>query len=168
MTKAVDPGREAIVLAQIAATEDPARIDALIANAKRLGAHRVLEAAMRRRAELSAEGEPGTIGNDFWRAVHTLEAALGEEKGRSARLTRTRQKIARVGEAATVADLASAPKPSAGFAMLVERGMWDLTAEAVVLRHPADFDAGTVAAARARLQDAGCDTSRFPSAAEGP
>jgi hypothetical protein len=52
-------------------------------------------------------------------------------------------------------DLALSKKPSAGFAMLVERGMPELTAEAVVLRHPRTFDEDVRSAARSRLISAG-------------
>jgi hypothetical protein len=150
--------QEAAALDRIEAATEPAALRRIMDNAERLGARAVYSAAFRRFADLSAEGEPGSIEHDFWRAIHALEAALSTERGKTTRLSRTRQKLARAGTMQTVADLASAPKPSDGFAMLIERGMWELTAEALVLRHTDRFSPETVDAARARLTAAGCDT----------
>ncbi len=73
------------------------------------------------------------------------------------RLSRTRMKIGRVGEVKTLADFANATKETQGFEMLMERGMPELTGEAIILRHPEDFDDETRAAAAARLEGAGVD-----------
>jgi hypothetical protein len=161
MKPAFDAKQEAAALARIEASEDSAAMRSLIVNAERLGADRVRDAAFRKMVALDAKGEPGALTNDFWQAIHTLEGALSNERGKATRLSRTRQKLARAGTARTVADLALAKQPSEGFAMLVDRGYWDLTAEAVVLKHPDDFEPAVVDAARTRLEAAGCDLSQL-------
>lgn len=65
-------------------------------------------------------------------------------------LGRTRQKIARDGEAKTVADLVLGTA-SDGFHMLIARDMRDHTFEAVALRHPQRFEKDVLQAASARL-----------------
>lgn len=146
--------REDAALAHIAALDDPDRLRAMIANARRAKAPEVARAAFARLCEVQPEAEPGTLEHDVWRAIHALEESLTEERGRTTRLTRTRQKIAKDGEAKTVSDLTLADKPSDGFAMLAEREMLDLSFEAVVLRHPGRFDDTVADAARARLDAA--------------
>lgn len=152
-----DAKAEASALAHIAALSDPDRLGGYMANARRLNAPTVWEAAFRRRASLLATGEPGTAEHDFWTAIHALEGALSDERGRTTRLSRTRQKIARVGVEQTVADLAADATASPGFDLLVERNMGAMTAEAIVIRHADRFDPATVGAARARLSAAGLD-----------
>lgn len=154
--------QEAAALERIEAATEPAALRRIMENADRLGVRAVYDAAFRRFAEVSAEGAPGTVEHDFWRAIHALEAALSSERGKTTRLSRTRQKLARVGVTRTVDELATAPEPSDGFAMLVERGMWELSAEALVLRHIGSFPPKTVEAARTRLAAAGCDPDALP------
>jgi hypothetical protein len=55
----------------------------------------------------------------------------------------------------TLIDFVISKNPTDGFDMLIERGMPELTGEAVVLRHAAHFDGAVAAAAQARLIDAG-------------
>ncbi len=124
-------------------------------NARRLEADDVYEAAFRRLAEILPEDAPEPIARDFWRSIHALEERLREERGKTVRLSRTRRKIDRVGVEKTLADLALSSTPSDGFDMLLERGMADLTAEAVVLRHQEQFEEEVVAAAKDRLASAG-------------
>jgi hypothetical protein len=92
---------------------------------------------------------------------------LRDERGKTVRLSRTRQKIARDGEAKTVSDLTMKADASAGFSDLIERGHPELTFEAVVLRHPKNFDNVVQKAARARLTSAGIDLDELQNPAEG-
>lgn len=158
------PQQIAAALERVETADDPAALSAMMANAARLGAPAVRDAAFRRYVLVSAEGEPGTVAHDFWSAIHALEKTLSEERGKTTRLSRTRQKLARDGAVKTVSDLATAAQPSEGFAMLVDRGMDDLTAEAVALRHAADFAPEVLDAARARL--AAAVAARAPQPAE--
>lgn len=134
---------------------DKAKLLNWIENGKRLGIPEIVEAATRRLIEIEASA---TIGNsseqlilEFWKSIIALELVLSGERGRTTRLNRTRQKIDRVGVKKTLSDLALKPKPSEGFFLLRDRGMLDLSAEAVILRFSEEFEEGVLQAARARL-----------------
>ena len=75
-------------------------------------------------------------------------------RGKTTLLARTRQKLAKDGELKTVSDLVTG-KPSAGFQMLLDRGMPELTFEAVALRHIDRFGPTVLEAAKKRLSAAG-------------
>jgi hypothetical protein len=129
---------------------DPDELKQLAANAGRAGQERVTWGAEIKLFALLPTAQPGTCEHDVWQSIHALEAALKAERGKTIRLTRTRQKIARVGEWQTVHDLVNG-KPSDGFDMLIERGMPEPTFEVVALCHPDCFDDATRRAAETRL-----------------
>lgn len=135
----------------IAACVDPKRLEQMIRNARKQGEAEVEQAAMRRLYEVKPEAQPGTLEHDVWQSIFALEGALSSERGKTVRLSRTRQKIKEVKEAATVASLVMKKTPSKGFHLLIERGWPELTFEAVALRHPDRFEADVRAAAAARL-----------------
>ena len=149
--------RERTALDAVATMTDPARLRAMIANARRLGSGPVERAAFLRLCEVMPEATPGTVEHDTWATVHAFEELLRDERGKTVRLSRTRQKITRDGEAKTVSDLTMSSEPAAGFTDLIERGHPGLTFEAIVLRHPKTFDGDVQAAARARFADHGID-----------
>lgn len=129
---------------------DPDKLRRLSANAHRLGEAEVERAASLKLYSLLPAAEPGTLEHDVWRSIHALEGALTAERGRTTLLSRTRQKIARVGERQTVIDLVLGTM-SDGYSMLIDRDMADHTFESVALRHPEHFGADVLAAAAARL-----------------
>jgi hypothetical protein len=153
---------EAAALRQIAVMTDETRLRTTMANAERAGSQVVQDAALRRLAEILPQAEAGTVEHDFWKTIHAFEEILTRERKKTTRLSRTRQKIGRVGVLRTVSDLALAKEPSAGFAMLMARNMPELLAEAVVLRHPERFDEVVIAAARVRLVSEGIDLATLP------
>ncbi len=125
----------------------------LAENARKKGELALAHAADLRLYDILPSEKPGSFEHDVWRSIHALEGTLTNERGKTTRLGRTRQKIARVGELMTVKDLISATKkPSEGFAMLIQRQMPELTFEAVALRHPDRFDKATLDAAHERLE----------------
>ncbi len=140
------------VIAIIETSEDADQLRQFMENAKRMEAPAVYEAAFRRLVEILPNEADEPIAQDFWRSIHALEQRLREERGKTVRLTRTRQKLDRAGAVKTLSDLALSATPSEGFEMLIERDMADLTAEAVILRHEAEFEAEVVTAARERLE----------------
>lgn len=136
-------------------TVDPKALRQIAANARGKGELAVASAAELRLYAVLPSEEPGTFEHDVWQSIHALEGTLTAERGKTTRLGRTRQKIARVGELDTIRDLVLGTKPSEGFFMLIERRMDDLTFEAVALRHPERFDQAVLDAATARLQSVG-------------
>ena len=139
------------ILAYVATCEDPGELRQLIANAQgRPNSKPVADAAFRRLIGLVPGEEPGTLAHDFWSTILAFEQMLTEERGKTTRLARTRQKLARVGVVETLRGFAEGP-PTAGFKMLVERSMREHTGEALIVRHADRFDPATVAAAQARL-----------------
>jgi hypothetical protein len=146
----------------IAVCDDAEKLRQWIANARKESRKDVEDAAFRRLIAILPKEEPGSVEHDFWRTVHAFEHVLSEERGKTIRLARTRQKVARVGELETLKDWAVGTKNTDGFDKLIERDMPELTGEAIVLRHADRFDAAVVGAARKRLEEAGVDMSTLP------
>ena len=147
----------------IGACDDADKLRAWIKNARTKGDREIEEVAFRRLMAILPKEQPGTIEHDFWRTIHVFEHLLTQERGKTTRLARTRQKVGKVGEIQTLKDWAFATKDTDGFEMLIERNMPELTGEAIVLRHAGQFPEDVVAAARRRLEDAGVDISTLPS-----
>lgn len=146
-----DPAVERI-LKMIGNSTVPKALRQIAENARKRGQLTVARAAELRLYEVLPSEMPGSFEHDVWRSIHALEGTLTNERGKTTRLGRTRQKIARVGELATVTDLiVGTKKPSEGFTMLIERQMPELTFEAVALRHPEKFDQNALNAASERL-----------------
>lgn len=143
-------------LLQVERIADPASLRQIAKNAAAQGNDAVREAALKKLFSVSPEAEPGTLEHDVWRSIHALEEALSDERGRTTRLSRTRQKITKDGEMQTVIDLVRKP-PSEGYKMLIDRGWPELTFEAVSLRHEDRFDQDTLQLAKGRLQEIGVD-----------
>lgn len=140
-------------LKAIESSSDPKGLRQIATNARERGELTVARAADVRLYEILPSEKPGSFEYDVWRSIYALEGTLTNERGKTTRLGRTRQKIARVGELQTVHDLiVGTKKPSEGFTMLIERGMPELTFEAVALRHPDRFDQMTLDAASRRLK----------------
>tara|TARA_R110000751_G_scaffold8822_6_gene34081 strand:- start:5450 stop:5968 length:519 start_codon:yes stop_codon:yes gene_type:complete len=149
-------GRQKI-LDRIADCTDPDKLKNWIANARREGAEDVEKAAFKQLISIAPSEAPGTVEHDFWQTIHAFEYVLSDERGKTTILSRTRQKVARVGVEKTLTDWALNTKKTEGFTMLLERNMPELTGEAIILRHPRKFDSDVVSAARERLHKAGVD-----------
>lgn len=115
------------------------------------------KAAFKRLVLISPKEQVGTVEHDFWQTILAFELMLSEERGRKTLLSRTRQKLARVGVLQTLNDFATSKKPTDGFVMLIERGMPELTGEAIVLRHQNMFSAEAVEGAKVRLTSVGVE-----------
>jgi hypothetical protein len=152
---------ESAAISQITLLDDPVKLKQMIDNARNLKSPAVERAAFLKLCQIQPEANPGTVEHDAWRSVHALEEMLRQERGRTVRLTRTRQKIARDGEAKTVADLTLKVEASPGFENLMALGHPELTFEALVLRHPKTFTPIVTAAAVRRLAQAGLDPAAF-------
>lgn len=154
---------ETKLLGLIASCDDPRKLRIWIENARKEKREDIAAAAFRRLVAVLPKEKPGSVEHDFWRTIHAFEHVLSEERGKTTRLARTRQKVARVGEIETLKDWATSAKSTDGFAMLLERKMPELTGEAIVLRHPDRFEAPVIEAARRRLEEAGIDVAALPS-----
>lgn len=132
---------------------DPEKLKIIAKNANQKDELEVEEAALRKLYSILPSQEPGTLEFDVWRSIHALEGTLKRERGKTVRLNRTRQKIAKQGEKVTITDLING-KISEGFVMLIERDMAEFAFEAVALRHPKQFNEDTLHHAQTRLDEA--------------
>lgn len=113
----------------------------------------VATAAFRRLVALSAGHPPGTVEHACWEMVHTIEE-LRRAMGRKVwRMNHMRPKIDRDGEVAALEYCVLRETP--GFREIIEYGLPELTAEAIVLRYKGSFSDRAVTAARERLQSVG-------------
>ena len=152
---------ERVALTVIEDLDDPVRLRNVVRNARRTGSTTVEAAAFKRLCKVQPAEAPGTLEHDLWQSIHALEEMLRDERGKTVRLSRTRQKIARDGKVKTAANFTLKPTPSEGFAMLLERGHPELSFEAVVLRHPDAFDDDVRRAAATRLAAFDLDPDQF-------
>lgn len=151
------------ILAAIATSTDAKQLRRIRENALKMGVTAVAEAAFRRLIEILPDEKPGSIEHEFWKTIHAFEEILRDERGKTIRLSRTRQKIDRVGVKQTLIDFASSKAPTEGFNMLIERGLPELTGEALILKHSATFDLDVQTAALRRLENAGVDVVKLQS-----
>ena len=86
------------VLHNIANCDDPAKLRQYMKNARQRGADEVYDAAFQRLISVQPSAEVGSVAHDVWRTIYAFEELLKEERGRTVRLMRTRQKIQRDGE----------------------------------------------------------------------
>src|SRR3546814_20915638 len=91
---------------------DPKGLRQIAANARSKGELAVAHAADLRLYAILPSEAPGTFEHDVWQSIHALEGTLTIERSKTTRLGRTRQKIARAGELATVQDLILGTKRS--------------------------------------------------------
>ncbi|RVQ67767.1 hypothetical protein EKN06_07530 [Croceicoccus ponticola] len=123
---------------------------AIAKNARAMNEDELFRAAKLKLFAILPAEEQGTLAHAVWQSIHALEDALSEERGKTIRLSRTRQKIGRVGERECVADLVMG-KESDGFKLLLERRMLHLSFEALALGFADQFNAEVLVHARERL-----------------
>jgi hypothetical protein len=134
---------------------DKGKLRNWMANAKRLGRMDVYNDALRQLCRAEGRNIDDPLESEFAAVMRALEEALTEQSGRTKRLSRTRQKLARAGVRKTLADLALKLQPSMGFLKLVEFGMADMSAEALILKYASEFETEVVLAAKERLEKFG-------------
>lgn len=141
-------------LSKIAQETGPEVLLQMALNAR--GKSRTVEtAALRRLAEVSARHAQGTVENACWQMVHAVET-LRRLSGRKVwRMHRMRPKIDKDGEIGALEYCAL--NKTDGFDEVMEYGTPELTAEAIVLRHPSHFSPAALAAARYRLERRGIE-----------
>ena len=139
---------------------DPKLLRVLLQNAKRAGREDLVLACQVRLAKLEGLRYKTELEREFWVALAAAEELASAQNGKTTRLTRTRQKVARVGIKQCLEDWAFHRGTTKGFDLLVEGGHPELTGEAIVVRHTGEFSPEAVAAARQRLRDHGIDPSK--------
>jgi hypothetical protein len=138
---------------------DKTKLRNWMANAKRLGRNDVYQDALRQLCRVEGRNIDDPLESEFATVMRALEEALTEESGRTKRLSRTRQKLGRVGVKQTLIDLALKPHPSLGFKKLLEFNMADMSAEALILKYRDEFNSDVVAAAEKRFKEHGVETA---------
>lgn len=111
--------------------------------------------ARRRAVELRAiaHGGKSAVEIELLQALYAYEAVLTKKNNRKTRASRTWQMFDRHGIISGAERAVNRPVEAMGYKLLVDMGMQDLTFEAVIVRHPADFVSETVALAKARLEE---------------
>ncbi len=140
--------------------DEPASLRQITKNARLRDADDVYRAAFERLVRIQPSAEVGTIAHDVWRTIYAFEELLSEERGKTIRLSRTRQKIRRDGEVKTVEDMTLKPSPSDGFRILNELGILELSFEALVIARASHFPSHVVDSAQVRLESYGMDIQK--------
>jgi hypothetical protein len=140
--------------------DDPKLVRALLQNAQKAGRKDLVLQCQVRLAQLEGQKYNTQIEREFWSAVAAAEELATAKNGKTTRLNRTRQKAARVGIMRCLEDWAFHKGTTQGFDILVDGGHPELTGEAIVVRHAAQFSPEAVAAARQRLISSGIDPAK--------
>jgi len=141
-------------LSKIAQITDEKALRNLMGNARRLGREDAYWLAFRRLCALEGMRLDDPLERDFYDVLNAYEELLTEKNGRTTKANRTRQKLRNKGLKQCLIDWALGP-PTDGFKLLIEKGLAELTAEHLVVKYESRFPSPVVAAARARLHDAG-------------
>ena len=145
---------------------DPRQVRNLRDNAQRLGRPDIVAQCVERLVELGAgvDSAVSPVELDCWKAVVAAEEAATLKNGRTTRLSRTRQKIARVGVIETMAELAGSETLHQGFELQRAADKLQFSFEYVVLKHPDVFPSDVRRTARLKLVQAGVVEDRLPPA----
>ena len=110
-------------------------------------------------ARLVGQEFDGELEREFWTAVAVAEEIATQKNGRATRLSRTRQKVKRVGVVQCLVDWACSPNITQGFSILVDDGHAELTGEAIVVRHAENFSDEAVRMAKEKLAKHGVEAA---------
>jgi hypothetical protein len=144
---------------------DPKLLRNLLQNAARAGRNDLVLKCQVRLAKLEGARYRTALEREFWAAVAAAEELASLKNDKKTRLSRTRQKVARVGIKQCLEDWACYKGTTQGFDILVEGGHPELTGEAIVVRHAGEFRPEIVESARRRLLDHGIDPAVIGTAA---
>lgn len=138
---------------------DPKLLRNLMKNAEKAGMSDLVLHCQVRIAQLAGQEYDEALDREFWTAVAAAEEIATQKNGKTTRLSRTRQKVKRVGVVKCLIDWALDPSTTQGFSILVDGGRPELTGEAIVVRHADKFSTEAVNSARAKLVQHGVDAS---------
>jgi predicted glycosyltransferase len=136
----------------IATYESVSDLKKLRENAIRMGRDDVLDQIFKRICELEGRTFQPGIERDFHEVLSAYEQILSEKNGRNQLAHRTRQKLKNKGLMQCLEDWALNSQPTEGFKLLVEKGLIELTAEYIVIKHSEHFPEAVVEAAKNRLE----------------
>jgi len=110
--------------------------------------------ARRRAVELRAisYGNKNEVELELLKALYAYEEVLSEKNKRKTRASRTWQMIDRHGLIHAAERAVDRKIEPAGYKLLAEMGMHDLTFEAVIVRYPDSFNQDVVSRAKGRLK----------------
>lgn len=150
---------ERAALDRISASTSEADLKAYLKNAKGKSAV-VHRAAFDRLVAVSVGEHTDPVAKACWTMIYTVEQ-IRRELGRPvARMNRLRPKVEREGERAALAYCAL--NETDGFREILDYGLPQYTAEAIVLGYPEVFPDETLrATARQRLSSSGVDPARY-------
>ena len=135
----------------------PGQLQTIVDNAKRLlpgDIDAIRVAHFRRLAEVHGTADPD-FERALWATIEVFRPCSARKVNRASRNIRHIEcQIAMHGPVAATAKMVTGPA-SSGFHFLIERGLAEITAEALVLRFAHLFDPKVVERARARLSDVG-------------
>jgi hypothetical protein len=146
---------------------DPKLLRGAMKNAEKAGMSDLVLKCQVRIAELAGQAYDEELEREFWTAVAAAEEISTQKNGKTTRLSRTRQKVGRVGVVQCLTDWALDPKVTQGFSILVDGGHSELTGEAIVVRHAAKFSADAVESAKKKLAEHGVDSLKPSSSRSG-
>lgn len=133
-----------------------------IANNARSKSPEVERAALRRLAVIQSSNEGDPVAKDCWTMIFAVEEVRRQIRGRKSPMNRLRPKIAREGEIAALEYLAC--NESEGFSEVLEYGMPEFSAEAIVIRYgEPTFSPTAVNSARERLISRDLDPDELAS-----
>ena len=117
--------------------------------------------ARRRAVELRAisYGNKSEVELELLKAIYAYEEVLSEKNKRKTRASYTWRMIKQRGIIGAAERAVNRKIERAGYELLVEMGLHDLTFEAVIVRHPDKFNQEVVSRAKSRL----IELSQMPS-----
>ncbi len=142
-------------LKSIAAETDTKKLKNWMVNGEKHGKREIVAAVANRVAELEGFDYSDPIEREVYQALKVAEACATLKNGKTTRLSRTRQKLAKETPLEfTKWVLRPSMKTTQGFDILHEYNLLEHTCEAIALRHPHNFTDDELATAKERLERA--------------
>lgn len=113
--------------------------------------------AQHRAIELRAltHGNKSEVETELLKALYAYEVILSDNNKRRTRASRTWQMVNRYGIIEAAVRAVNRKSDAMGYKVLVDKGLQDLTFEAVIVRFPEAFDQHVVTLAKSRLEELG-------------
>ena len=130
---------------------DKMQLRNLRANALRLGEDELAKACLSRLIQLSGEGQDTALARRVYEAIGAYEEMLYQSEGRVLRASHERRNLANKGAHQALIEWIKSRHKSAGFDMLLAKGLEHYTMEAIIEDFPDDFDEAIMKAAQKKL-----------------